>query len=368
MDARVGAEVEHTRAAGPRGRSLRQRLRIWAVRVAAAAAVVYLGALVGTCAMLRFIGESWWITTIGLYLPRLVLGFPLPIVSVALLALRMWRWVGTQAVAALVLLFPIMGFGLPWPHGSDANAPRLRVLSYNVNSGFGGPEAIVEEIDRYSPDVVLLQEIGRGEPIEALLRARYPTVETSTQFIVASRYPALSAMDPPRLPYYGQLRSPRYIQRVFETPLGPVTFYNVHPVSPREDFAALRGRGLRREILTGRFFSGNAAPLIGNNAGLRQLQAKAISESAAAEAGPVVIAGDTNLPGLSKVLARYLSGYKDGFREAGWGLGYTYPNDRKPWMRIDRIFANEKLRFVGFEVGSSLASDHLCVVADLQGK
>ena len=54
-------------------------------------------------------------------------------------------------------------------------------------------------------------------------------------------------VDPSKLPYYGQARSPRYLQRVLETPVGPIAFYNVHPVSPREDFAALRGRGLRRE-------------------------------------------------------------------------------------------------------------------------
>jgi endonuclease/exonuclease/phosphatase family metal-dependent hydrolase len=260
----------------------------------------------------------------------------------------------------------MMGFGLPWPHGADRDAPRLRVLSYNVNSGYGGVEAIAQEIDRYSPDVVLLQEVGRGEPIEEALRARYPTVEQSTQFIVASRYPVLSAIDPPKLPYYGQQRSPRYIQRVVDTPLGPIAIYSIHPVSPREDFAALRGRGLRREILTGRLFSGNAAPLIGNNAGLRKLQVKTLSELAAAEKGPVIIAGDTNLPDLSNVLARYLSDYQDGFLKAGWGLGYTYPNDRRPWMRIDRILANEQLRFVSFDVGTSSASDHLCVVADVQ--
>jgi endonuclease/exonuclease/phosphatase family metal-dependent hydrolase len=35
-------------------------------------------------------------------------------------------------------------------------------------------------------------------------------------------------------------------------------------------------------------------------------------------------------------------------------------------MRIDRILSSEQLRFVRFEVGASQASDHLCVVADLQ--
>jgi hypothetical protein len=51
---------------------------------------------------------------------------------------------------------------------------------------------------------------------------------------------------------------------------------------------------------------------------------------------------------------------------AGWGFGYTYPYNLFRWMRIDRIMASDQLRFVGFQRGSSTASDHVCVVADLQ--
>jgi endonuclease/exonuclease/phosphatase family metal-dependent hydrolase len=65
-------------------------------------------------------------------------------------------------------------------------------------------------------------------------------------------------------------------------------------------------------------------------------------------------------------LARYLSRYKDGFAQASWGFGYTFPADKTPWMRIDRVMVSDELRVVGFEVGKSTLSDHRCVVADLQ--
>jgi endonuclease/exonuclease/phosphatase family metal-dependent hydrolase len=214
--------------------------------------------------------------------------------------------------------------------------------------------------------VALLQEIAHGDELEAALRTRYPAVEVAGQFVLASRFAIQSQVDPPKLPYGKQVRSPRYLQRVLETPLGPIAFYNVHPDSPRPDFAALRGRGLRQELLTGRLFSGSSAGLIDFNARLREQEVRSFAESARAEPMPVVIAGDTNLPGLSKTLGRYLASFQDGFERAGWGLGYTYPNDRKPWMRIDRILSSEQLRFVRFEVADSQASDHLCVVADLQ--
>jgi endonuclease/exonuclease/phosphatase (EEP) superfamily protein YafD len=80
-----------------------------------------------------------------------------------------------------------------------------------------------------------------------------------------------------------------------------------------------------------------------------------------------VLAGDTNLPSLSETLGRYLSSYADGFKEAGWGLGYTFPaNRRRAWMRLDRVLASAPLRFVRFETGTSSISDHRCVVAELQ--
>jgi endonuclease/exonuclease/phosphatase (EEP) superfamily protein YafD len=127
----------------------------------------------------------------------------------------------------------------------------------------------------------------------------------------------------------------------------------------------MRGQGLRREILSGRLFSSDSA-VFQANSGLRTLQVQSFSAAAQGETDPVVIAGDTNLPGLSYVFHRYLSGYQDGFTKAGWGFGYTFPADRHPWMRIDRILSSDALRFVGFEVGKSRASDHHCVVADLQ--
>jgi endonuclease/exonuclease/phosphatase (EEP) superfamily protein YafD len=79
----------------------------------------------------------------------------------------------------------------------------------------------------------------------------------------------------------------------------------------------------------------------------------------------VVIAGDLNLTGLSPVLA-HLSRFRDGFTDAGWGFGYTFPTNHRPWMRLDRILATDDLDFTYFEVGTSNASDHRCVVAEFE--
>jgi len=85
---------------------------------------------------------------------------------------------------------------------------------------------------------------------------------------------------------------------------------------------------------------------------------------ATAESNPVVVAGDTNSPGLSKGIARNFATFHDGFETVGLGLGYTYPA-RLRWMRLDRIFASNFFRFVNFKVGCEGVSDHLCVLGDL---
>jgi vancomycin resistance protein VanJ len=336
-------------------------------RAAIVLAVLYVLGLLGAIAAFRIVGERWWVTTVALYLPRMGFALPLPVVLLALWATGAGRSLWILLGASLPPLLVLMGFVLPWPARADAGAPVVRVMSYNVNSEIAGADAIVQEIDGFSPDIVFLVEHGSSEEIITLLRARYATVRVEGQFIAATRFPIASSFDPDKLHYSGRLRSPRWLEEVIETPLGPIAFFGVHPASPRQGFYALRGNGLKREILSGQGFPEDSEDAVADNSGLRAMQIADVADAAQKETHPVVIAGDTNLPSLSWVLHRYLSRYQDGFSKAGWGLGYTFPVGKRPaWMRIDRILASDELRFVGFQVGRSRASDHRCVVADLQ--
>jgi endonuclease/exonuclease/phosphatase (EEP) superfamily protein YafD len=339
----------------------------FATLVCAVAAGYPVALLLGVCAF-RFIGERWWVTGVGLYVPRIVFGLPLPVLVLALVAVRHARLLWTQAVAALVLVFPLMGFCLPRPTFGNAHAPTLRVLSYNVNSGhqMGDFADVLAEVARYAPDIAFLQEVGSAEKLEPLLKGQYPDVYAANQFVVAARYPIVSTSLPDPVLVHGRTHTPRFLRLEIDSPLGRIVFYDVHPVSPREALWRVVWGG-RRGLLTGRSFNSINASAFYENSALREQQAAAFGSAAEHESDPVIIAGDTNLPDLSWVLGRYLSGFQDGFVEAGWGFGYTFPTDRHgPWMRIDRIFASRALRFVHFEVGTSKASDHRCVVADVQ--
>ncbi|HEY4014159.1 MAG TPA: endonuclease/exonuclease/phosphatase family protein [Polyangiaceae bacterium] len=340
-------------------------------RLVALSAWLYVGWLLFAILAMRYVGERWWMTGVALYAPRLVFAVPLPIVVLALAAVGPRRLLWTQLGAAILLAFPLMGLVIPRPTPRAKGAPVVRILSYNVDSIVNGIDGVLGEIDRFSPDIVVLQEIGSPELLQARMRDRYPIVDMRNQFLLATRFKISSTIDPEKVESGGRLRSPRFVQQVLDTPLGPIALYNVHPISPREVFYGLRGTAtrsdfLRRGILHDLVSPGSNA-LFEGNAGLRAMQVHTFSEMASKETLPVLIAGDTNLPGLSYILYRDLSRFHDAFDQAGGGLGYTFPNtNRSPWMRIDRVLAGEGLRFVGFQVGSSLASDHRCIVVDVQ--
>ena len=338
----------------------------WLAQGVASLAILYPVALVAAWALLRFVGERWWLTGLTIYLPMIGFGLPLPLLVGLLWLARRPELLWTQAVAAAILVFGLMGFVLPVPRLGAPSGPVVRVLSFNIDSAHAGVDRIMAEIDRYAPDIAVLVELADPRGIESSLKERYTNVVIVGQFALGTRYPVVSTRDPDRLPYYGRVRSPRYVEHVIDTPLGRVALFQVHPLSPREDLGAIRGRqGLKQEILSGRLLHPAGAERVQVNSGLRTAQVQAFSAEASAETLPVIIAGDTNLPSPSYVFGANLSRYQDGFRQAGWGFGYTFPNVRWAWMRIDRILASDHFRFVRFIVGDSHASDHRSVVADL---
>jgi endonuclease/exonuclease/phosphatase (EEP) superfamily protein YafD len=324
----------------------------WPRRLLIAAGFVYPAFLLAAVLSMRIVGEAWWVTTVALYLPPVLFALPLP-----LLVWSFWRrgprlLLLAQLLAVALIVFPLMGFVLPGFASARPGAPTIRVLSYNVMHAYAGPERIVAEIGRFTPDVVLLQKLlANFDEVQALLRARYPHVDFADGLLLASRFPITASYDPDWLTVDGLLESAAFAQRVLATPLGPIAVYNVHPTSPRVGLFTL-GRG--------------GLPVLEQETALRVQQVRALVAHAEQQKVPVVIAGDTNIPSSSPLLRRELGRYRDGFSAAGWGLGYTYPYNIFRWMRIDRVMATEELRFVGFQVGSSDASDHLCVVADLQ--
>ena len=328
-------------------------------------AYAYPVALLGAILLMRYGGVRFWQAELALYLPRLGFALPLPFLVVLLLALRRRRALWSQLLAAWLVLFPLMGLTLPgWPSSPDDPTKTLRVLSYNGNFLYGGADAIAAQILALAPDIAVLQQTFGSDELRAKLAARYSAFAGDGEFFIASRYPVRSQWRPASFHYGDRLRTARSIRYELDTNLGRIALHSFHPISPSDQILQVRNGGLRRAILSGALFSLAPRPETEHDTGLRRRQVAAVARLAERETLPVILAGDTNLPKLSGSLTE-LAQFQDGFAEAGSGFGYTFPT-RFPWMRIDRIFASEQLRFLDFEVGAMRASDHHCVVATLE--
>ena len=345
-----------------------ERIRRWLRLGSLILAVGYLVGLVLVILGMRLVGERWWVTTTLLYLPRFGFALPLPVVVLALVLFGPRRLLWSLPLPVALLLFPLMGLHIGPLFSVPAQAtarPVVRVLSYNVATA-DSPDEVAAVVGAAHPDILLMQEYkprveqALGPHLSGFHR------HSAGQFSIASRYPLGEVHVPPTLNVpNSHLRTPRFVRYQVHTPLGPIQIYNVHPVSPRQGLEVARAPGFLRGLFRGRIGHREGIAILTANSALRQLQVEALAADARRSPDPVLIAGDTNMPGLSRTYARSLGGYTDGFQAAGRGFGYTFPSHR-PWMRIDRILTNPPLRFVRFYViGNSEASDHLAIVAEL---
>ncbi len=319
----------------------------------------YLVAMIAVVVGLRLIGERWWLTTVGLYLPRghfTLLVVPLT-VAVALVGPLRLLWLQSLSILlALVLL----GFRVNLPVSATPGGLHLRVVTCNINTGSFGMPGVLQFLRAANADVVLLQEVDSRDYEQ--LRAGMPgySIHESGQFWMASRFPIQEVEEPPRVTQMGFTRSLRFVRYLLTTPAGPIAVYNVHPISPRDGLTKAWDGGLLR------LFRSPARATVVENTKLRMTQLEALARDARRSSAWVVMAGDTNLPGLSWAFAHWLGDFRDGFAEAGNGFGYTFPAPDNPWMRIDRIVADPRLRFLKFRTLEEPISDHRAVLADLE--
>ncbi|HVR61924.1 MAG TPA: endonuclease/exonuclease/phosphatase family protein [Polyangia bacterium] len=342
------------------------RLRRLAAHGLRVCALAYPLALLAVAGAFRFVGERWWPTTVGLYLPRVGFALPLPLLSLLLLLGRAYWWLLTQLLAVVLLLFPVMGLHLSGARVAAAGgAPPLRVLTFNVNDGRMGIDQVTAQARAAGADLILFQEAAHTS--EDRLRAGLPGYRfvARDQFVLFSRFPVEEVFIPPPS-IEGDVAYPwRFVRYRIGAPGGPVHVYNVHPISPREALEELHGRGLREEVASGRILTPRVRPLVAN-ARRRVAQVQAFVADARRSPYPVIIAGDTNLPQGSWAAARWLGDFQDAFAERGAGFGYTFPAPRHPWMRIDRILTDGHFRVLDCRVLPAGASDHLALVAELQ--
>jgi vancomycin resistance protein VanJ len=326
---------------------MRQQLLV----AARAATIVHLAVLLGATAVVVFAGDLYWPVALFMLLPLPAIAAPAALVVPAFALLGHWRWVLAEAIALLVAAIFLFGANISAP---DSRRPTFRLLAWNVHFGDAGVEAFARELRSVAPDVAVF-EATNHDAHNALVSA-FPSfhVERLASYSIASRFPIRERSVPWEL---ATRSGPPWARFTVETPSGPVKIFAVHPVSQRGAFyETFRHGGLRRAFRV-------AYDLFTEDYERRERELSSLAREAAAAGPRVLVAGDFNVAGRSRLLASLFPDFQDSFVERGTGFGYTFPV-RHPFLRLDRILG-KGFRFVRTGVGGKEASDHRPVYADV---
>lgn len=287
------------------------------------------------------------------------------VIAVLALLVRSWRVAGAASIASIVALGPVATTWLqpsqssPLIESTNREPGMLRVMTCNVLLINRDIDAIVAEIMRVGPDVVLFQEYTptHSAGLRLLLASAYPHV------IEASQRGSFGQAVYSKLEFVG---SPELFPQ-FE-------FLEAHGLSPR--FDGLIGSGDPQIRVVVRVPVGESprgqevvvqcvhlpTPVNLQYFNEQRWMSQWLASWVALERRPVVIAGDFNNTPHS-VQARLLreAGASEAFAAVGRGLGGTWPKlgwrSLLPGVRLDQLWG-KGLSPVWCEVGMPVGSDH----------
>jgi endonuclease/exonuclease/phosphatase (EEP) superfamily protein YafD len=85
--------------------------------------------------------------------------------------------------------------------------------------------------------------------------------------------------------------------------------------------------------------------------------------------GPLIVAGDFNLPRESQIFQEAWGSFGDAFDTCGWGFGYSKETRVKGiefGTRIDHVLFDSSFGCASVKIGPEIGSDHRGVIAELR--
>jgi vancomycin resistance protein VanJ len=325
---------------------------IW--KLILAASLVYGLAVSGYLLARVVIGERWnWIAFANNFVPWWALGNAILIVIV-LFSRERWLLVACQlpGIVAFVILYGDLLMPRDQAVEASSGTP-LSAATYNIISLTSDPQRVRAEIAALDADIVGLEELGpvHAQVFAADLAQAYPYQVTYPNPQVAgvgllSRYPIIEEN------MFRPLPDSMYCLRaVVDVDGAPVTVYVVHPRPPQ----------WARSPFT-------------YDDDLRNAEiAVLVDDYLAHESGPLIVVGDFNMTDQSDAYHQMNDRLHDAFREAGRGMGFTFPASIRstirlfpPLLRIDYVWHSDQFTVRAVAVaGDSGTSDHHPVVARL---
>lgn len=328
----------------------------WLRKISSGLLLAYAALVVGWAVAHRLVGDGYWL--LALFNGFAVYLFaPLPLAALlAVLARRRAAWLALLTVA--LLFGGLFGDDLLPPSAvarAGSDDPALTVMTYNVlyTNTQAGP--IADNVAAANPDVVAFQELTPllAQQLEQEIGAGYPyrtpmhPAQCFAEVAVWSRYPLRAeAVDEDILcrvrPVVVEVEGQR--TRIVGIHAWPYTSFDRESVE-----RSFRWRQEQIEWVLGR--------VVG-------------------QPEPLILLGDLNSTPMHAVYRTVAAQLVDSFREAGWGLGHTFPaTDGRAWnipqpgrlVRIDYIFHSAAWQAESSWVGEwDGQSDHRTVVARLR--
>jgi vancomycin resistance protein VanJ len=242
----------------------------------------------------------------------------------------------------------------------------LKIATFNMWGGNPHQAQVTGWLRKIDADIVLLQEVPASFASSGVidLRAVYPfqfREETPEQWwsnAVLSKHLIQSVKLLDVQEGYFSTRQ-RFEIRVGETDM---LIYNIHLTYPMRAEPRLE---------TSSFWLRTIARY---DAARRDAEIRAMLNELAGETLPCIVAGDFNMSAQSRMYGRIARIMHDSFREAGTGIGGTWPISAvagfpriiPPLLRLDYIWHSAHFRAMSAEVGPKLGSDHLPVLVTLE--
>lgn len=256
------------------------------------------------------------------------------------------RWQALSVAPFLAICLAKIVF-LYIPEASRASASskfatesRLGILQINLNSKNRSYDLVKKCIGRYSPDIILLEEVDKGwaEQSRYWLERGYKIAGESVRednfgIIVMSRLPVLES----RMVTIGYMRLPA-VTATLEKGGKKFSFIGAHVFPPISEHY-FRERNLQYNEIA--------------------LHKRNLSKS-------LIIAGDMNTSAWSPYFSELLrnSGLKDSAR--GFGLQATWPQFLGPFgIGIDHCLVSDDFKVLRRETGPNVGSDHLPLFVEL---
>lgn len=268
----------------------------------------------------------------------------------------------SRRVALFISSIALLGtltFAVPalrLPTSSSTGKKTLRVMTYNIHVGVGMDkkldlQRIAEVINAEHPDLVGLQEVDRG----------VKRTEGKDEIAELAKLTAMNYAFAHNLDYQGGQYGVAILSRF------PIKQIDHRKYENRRE-AERRGM-IRIEIeFAGRTINFVTTHLDYQFEDGRVFETEQMLKFLEGVKGPLIVVGDFNDEPGGDACKLMLTGFEDA-----WILakikerGLSYPAD-KPVKRIDYIFTrtSDRLRVKRPRVVTTLASDHLPVVADIQ--